>query len=998
MKFRESKFACCALFLLLMAALVRDLHAAGTGKITGRVIDNQTKEPLIGAHVLVEGTNFGAAADKEGYYVILNLPPGVFTVKATMLGYGTLIQERAKVSINQTTTINFALSQEALQAETVVVEATRPVVQLDVSSSQSIVTAEAIQNRPLDNFEEILASEVGVTLAASTEGTGLVVRGGELNETDIVIDGLSTRNERTQQPLTNLSLTAIQEVEILTGGFNAEFGDIRSGLVNVITKEGNLERYTFSFDGKIRPPDRKHFGPSPFSTEGPFWQVFAGSEAFTGVTQEMVDQQRFPFTFVGWNEVARQFLADTDPNNDATPQELLEIWKWQHRSREYANQPDFIGDLSLGGRVPFTSVSFLLSQRYEDLQLVYPFSRNNSLASTTLLKLSKQLSSTMKLTLNNSYIFIKGVDGSIYDDTNGVITGTREGSEYARDAFFWRYIWHDANYNPIETRQYRGGLTLNHVLNSKTFYDVRLEFTDFQTQQEPIGLRDTTGIKRIGNRWLDEQPFGYVGSALGRGITEQYDILGDFLMSGGGRGQDHSNYWGFSLSGDLVSQVNKHNEVKMGIAFEYLDFHERREINHGATTTPQSEAPWLWWYYDETPIKLAAYVQDKLEFQGMIANVGVRLDYYSARTAPYNLDPAFIFANNPYTLETYRADDNSFASLSTSGNSYKLYVSPRVGISHPVTTTSKIFFNYGHFLQPLVTDQLYLARPNSTGRGADIPNIKAGWPRTIAYEVGLEQGIGKDFLMRLTGYYKDVSDQLSPQNIVSIDSENDVATYSNNSYADIRGLELKMEKRFGRWWQGWASLEYLSRSEGLTGFRYIYEDRQLANRQRESATQIKQKGVPSVTANLTFKTPADFGPRVAGLNLLGDWRFNLLQAWSDGGEALLNSDAPLKEQIYVDVIDYANTDILLEKRFQFGALNRLGLYLQVNNLFDNKGFPNPFNYNQYIDSLHFPHEQGTQQGNDKLGEHDKPYIELGWNTWSQFVNPREYFFGLRFEL
>jgi hypothetical protein len=153
-----------------------------------------------------------------------------------------------------------------------------------------------------------------------------------------------------------------------------------------------------------------------------------------------------------------------------------------------------------------------------------------------------------------------------------------------------------------------------------------------------------------------------------------------------------------------------------------------------------------------------------------------------------------------------------------------------------------------------------------------------------------------------------------------------------------------------------------------------------------------------VTANLTFKTPANFGPQLAGLNLLGDWRLNLLQTWSDGGEALLNADAPLKEQIYVDVIDYANTDILLEKRFQLGALNRLGLYLQVNNLFDNKGFPNPLNYNQYIDSLHFPHEQGAQQGNDKLGEHDKPYIDLGWNTWSQFVNPREYFFGLRVEL
>ncbi len=929
--------------------------------------------------------------------MILNLPPNVYSVKATMIGYAPLLQRQVKVSINQTTTLDFALSPEALQGETVVIEASRPVVQLDVSASQKILTAEAIQSRPLDNLEEILATEVGVTLSASTEGSGLIVRGGGLNETDIVIDGLSTRNERTQQPLTNISLTAIQEVEILTGGFNAEFGDIRSGLVNVITKEGSLERYTVSFDGKIRPSQRKHFGPSPFSIDGPFWRVYAGADAFAGVTQELVDQGSYPFTFVGWNEVARQFLADTDPNNDSTPQELLEIWKWQHRNRDYANKPDYIGDISIGGRVPFTSVSFLLSQRYEDLQLAYPFSRNNSLASTTLFKLTKQLSPSLKLSLNNNYILVKGVDGDIYGDTIGMITGTREGTSYARDAHFWRYIWHDANFNPIETRQYRGGIFLNHVLGSKTFYDLRLEFTDFRTRQEPIALRDTTGIRKIGSRFYDEGPFGYVGSALGGGITEKYDILGDFLMSGGGRGQDHSKYRGVGVSADLVSQINKHNEVKLGVSFEYTKFEERREINHGATTTPQSEAPWLWWHYNNSPIKLAAYAQDKLEFEGMIANVGLRLDYYNSRATPFNLDPAFIFANNPYTLDNYRGNNNSFSDLATAESGYKLYVSPRVGISHPITPTSKIFFNYGHFLQPPVVDQLFLARPNSTGRGAELPNIVSGWPRTIAYEVGLEQGIGENFLIHLTGYYKDVSDQLSQQNIVSLDSENDIATYANNSYADIRGLELKLERRFGRWWQGWAALEYLTTSTGRTGFRYIYEDRQLANRQREAAAQIKQKGVPAVTANLTFKTPAGFGPKLVGQSLLGDWWLNVLLNWSEGGATLLNPDAPLKEQIYVDEIDYANTDLRLEKRLQFSA-TRAGLYLQVNNLFNYRGIPNALNYNKYVDSLHLPHESGTQKGNDKLGDYDKPYIDLGWNTWSHFVNPREFFLGLRFDL
>ncbi|MDZ7262118.1 MAG: TonB-dependent receptor, partial [candidate division KSB1 bacterium] len=521
-----------------------------------------------------------------------------------------------------------------------------------------------------------------------------------------------------------------------------------------------------------------------------------------------------------------------------------------------------------------------------------------------------------------------------------------------------------------------------------------MEYTNYKTKQEPIALRDTTGIKKIGNRWYDEAPWGYVGSAIGS-IIEKYDILGDFLMSGGGRGQDHSRYWGFGISGNLVSQINKHNQIKTGFTFDYTQFRERREVNHSQTTQPFEEAPWNWWYYNESPIKIGAYIQDKLEYEGMIANIGVRLDYLNPGTNPYNLDPQFIFSELPYTLTNWRSNNNSFSHLTTSETAYKLYWSPRLGISHPVTATSKIFFNYGHFYQPPVMDNLFTVRPYS--RGATIPNIKAEWPRTISYEIGLEQSVANDYLIHFMGYYKDVSNQLSQQNIVSMDAENDISTWANNSYADIRGLELKLEKRVGRWWYGWVSVEYMVKSTGYTGLRYIYEDRQKAKQQREQTNQVRGWPVPSVTANLTFKTPATFGPRILGINVLGDWQLNVLQEWSDGGKELLNPEALLSERHYVDVIDWWNTDIHLEKRLRLGA-TRLGLFMQVKNLFNFKGFPSPLYWNKYVDSLHFPWETGDQKGNDKLGEWKKDYIDLGWNTWAQFINPRDIFFGVRIQL
>jgi len=509
-----------AFIVVLCVAVPSLIMAATTGKIAGKIVESDSGEPLPGANMVVVGTSLGAATNLEGEFFILNVPPGTYSVRVTMIGFADLLQENVRVSINQTTNLELGLTEQAITTETVVVYGQRPVVQLDVSSSQQIISAENIQDRPVDNLEEILAAEAGISLTAGEDGQGLVVRGGQLSETDIVIDGLSTRNQRNQQANTNIGLTAIQEIELLTGGFNAEYGDVRSGMVNIITKEGRTDKYSVSFDGKISPAARKHFGPSPYSIDGPQWRVYAGPNAMDGITPEMVDSGEYPFTWIGWEAWAAANLEDTDPLNDYTPQQALEIWKWQHRRREYANKPDYIGDISISGPVPFTPLTFLLSQRYEDLQLAYPMSRNNSIASTSLLKLTYRVSPTMKISINNNYILTKGVSSGFFSFSTGVVTGTRQGTEYATSNVAsgsgggYIPIWYDGSFNPIQTDQYRGGITLNHVLSPTTFYDARIEYTNFKTNQEPQGLRDTTKIYQVGDVWLDESPRGFAGTVF----------------------------------------------------------------------------------------------------------------------------------------------------------------------------------------------------------------------------------------------------------------------------------------------------------------------------------------------------------------------------------------------------------------------------------------------------------------------------------------------------
>ena len=125
-------------------------------------------------------------------------------------------------------------------------------------------------------------------------------------------------------------------------------------------------------------------------------------------------------------------------------------------------------------------------------------------------------------------------------------------------------------------------------------------------------------------------------------------------------------------------------------------------------------------------------------------------------------------------------------------------------------------------------------------------------------------------------------------------------------------------------------------------------------------------------------------------------RLNVLQDWSGGGKTLLNPEALLSEQHYAKEIDWWNTDLLIEKRIQVG-LTRFAFFMQVKNLFNFRGFPSPLYWNKYIDSLHLPWEAGDQKGNDKIGEWNKDYIDLGWNTWAHFINPRDIYFGIKLQ-
>ena len=258
------------MFLLSSAYSFSSPLLAG-GKVVGKVIDAKTKEPIPGVNVSIVGTTTGAATNLDGEYFILNVPPGTYSIRASIIGYKTVIQTGAKISVDHTTSIDFELEETILELEeSVVVTATRPLVEKDKTSTRHFVSAEEILVRPTNDFSSLLSTLPGIDQNANGE---LTIRRGSMDQVAFLIDGMRASNPLDYEPYTNINLSSIQELEIITGGFNAEYGQAQSGVFNIVTKEGskNLQLYT---EVRWIPPRIPHWGTAfyDYSTSR-YWKI-----------------------------------------------------------------------------------------------------------------------------------------------------------------------------------------------------------------------------------------------------------------------------------------------------------------------------------------------------------------------------------------------------------------------------------------------------------------------------------------------------------------------------------------------------------------------------------------------------------------------------------------------------------------------------------------------------------------------------------------------------
>jgi outer membrane receptor for ferrienterochelin and colicin len=228
--------------ILTVFIIYSSFYAGSVGKLSGKVIDAKTKEPIIGANVFLIGTNFGAATDINGNFMILNIPPGTYDVKVSFIGYQSKTIKLVKINIDQTTYLDLSLESGEIEFEQIVIRAETPQVQKDLTGSVSVVTREQIEALPAAGFMDIIKLQAGVV----GEGNRINVRGGRANEVAFLIDGMYVRDPLLGGLAAQINNDAIQEMSLLSGTFNAEYGNALSGVVNIVTRDGGEK-----FGGKL---------------------------------------------------------------------------------------------------------------------------------------------------------------------------------------------------------------------------------------------------------------------------------------------------------------------------------------------------------------------------------------------------------------------------------------------------------------------------------------------------------------------------------------------------------------------------------------------------------------------------------------------------------------------------------------------------------------------------------------------------------------------------
>lgn len=760
------------LLLLFAVLLVPTLLFAGvTGKISGVVLDKDTGEPLAGANIMIEGTAFGAAADMNGYFFIINIPPGKYRVQATMMGYQSEVRVDVQVIVDLTTKVDFNLSSTILSGQAVEVVAERPIIETDVTASQTVTTSEEIEQMPVNSYTEVLVTAPGFVQSGTGMDKDLNVRGGRSGETVVMIDGFIVDDPVRGGAGSDVAQVGIAELAVLSGTFNAEYGEAMSSVLNIVTKEGGR-----NYDGRVRFRTDKYVNPHEFNY----------------VSKNLRDGKDWVVLNEDGEDIGR--VADLGTLPVEPGENKFDEAYWHRTSSKVDDFSTYRPDVYLGGPLPLlpTGNSFFVSG---DLL------ETDTFLGWTNQVYNKERRANAKLVLK-PHQNIKLVLGGVY--------GWRRWQDYSHGR---KYI-PETNYTNYDDN-YMVNLTLTHTLSPSTFYTIRASRFNSHRQRKLYDQDEFFSYQDAAGEWqILDQDGVYAGSAARTRSDEEYEfsagwwdyvrddqdnvVDSTWTTGGGGYFRDYKN---ITTQGriDITSQVSKIHQFQAGVELKQVD------IDYREVSAPYNPPPIFENNYHHKPLEGSAYIQDKMEFEdwGMVINAGVRLDYMDTK-ARYFVDNA-----NPTTSEIKEADK-------------KIYLSPRLGFAHPITDRAVLHFAYGHFYQVPQYRYLY-EMENENDDNYPYPNMlideiytQAGNAnlkpeKTIAYEAGFETKLSDNMSIDITFYYKDIFDYVAYQQFKATPVS--YFRITNMDYGNAKGIEVTLKKRFSGYFGGTINYTF-SRAEG----------------------------------------------------------------------------------------------------------------------------------------------------------------------------------------
>lgn len=932
--------------LIIALSLLLSSVYGQNGNIVGKVKDKANGETLIGATVVVVGTYLGTTADINGNYELKDVKPGDYSVKFSFIGYADVIVNGVQVKKGQKVTLNAELQTRSTSIKEVVVVGEKNLINLEKASSEVKISEEDIKQMNMRDVKEIVSMQAGVNQTPD----GINVRGSRNYETQYIVDGISA-----QDPLSGtgfgveVSSSSVGNLNLVTGGAGAEYGGGAGGVISTRIREGGEK---WEIGGSWQ---RDNFGVSP--NDGPSW------------------------------------------NTD-------------------------IVDISAGGPIPFTkkklrvfnSVSARLS---DDYYRVYAdqlhsslFPKNDSMWAprqnnkwSHTFKLSYQLKPGTKFTLTNQHSL-------------AINQNTRSLQVVGFDAVVQPGLQYQFSLNPDNATTYSHhsnltALNVNHFFNNNMNLNVSLGrlFTNLRADANGRPFRDETVDQIYDPRSIVSDPVGLFNE------DDDYVFVlpGPGLINNGGVTTVWHDHYAqeYTVKAKLsYYPKNKVHELQGGIEHKELEY-QWADVSRpwvGAPiqiseteSTPSISIGSSNEIWSVKPAQGGIFVQDKLNYKGINATLGLRFNYWAYGKL---LDDAVKDPNAP--VVDLARDEYEKGSLPILGRRFKGRVLPRINVSFPVTANNVLFFNYGHAMQMPHPRFLYAGLdPDFLDRSflANVGNPILKPEATVSYEIGIKNQITKDLGVTLTAYNNDKYDYIVPGTVNIRDQTGrftDRTLYYNQDYARIIGVELGVALRVAKYFR----LMFNGAYQSATG---------KSNTAREGLLQLRTQGFVDNTKErpLAWDRPWDLK---AGLIFNGDTNLRIGPIPTKGFRIYFSSNfksgfryTPVEFQgvndlgrnIYTSRNDLPReaiakpwfwSDLKISRDFIIKGNSGFSLSVEFRNIFNNLNalIVNPVTGDAYREGDDVPENWRDPKINDPEDNGVPPTNPARWRS------PRQILFGIQF--